>query len=184
MNKKWLSAMLTVLCLITLTGSAFAWSGRADVEGKPDELNHKGYYIWQDNSGFHIWTTNVGRDRVYSGVIRTDGEIHRVRGNRLEQGDSFRFYNDEQSDRTWFRDSEGEKRRHFIFGRNELDTEQDRIRFKFDNDGGSDGLNFSVRGASYLEFDLYVDGKPVSRKQVYIGEEGWHPTSNHFKFVQ
>lgn len=189
MKQKWLSVVLTGLFLIALTGSAFAWSGKADVSGKPSEINQKnsqpGYYIWQDGQEFHIWTATNNRKHVFNGVIRTDGNFNRVQGNRLERGDSFKFYDDDkQPARSWFKAFEGERGRHFAFDRREVDTDQDSIRFKFDNTGGADGLTFRVSNATYVDFDLYVDGRPVPRKQIYIGEDGWHPTSAHFKLVK
>jgi len=86
-KKQWLSVVLVGFFLIALTGSALAWSGKADVDGKPVQFSPggpKGYYIWQDDHGFHIWTTTRGEEHVFSGVIRTDGRIYHVRGHRLE----------------------------------------------------------------------------------------------------
>src|SRR6266511_5480935 len=106
MRKNWLIISLVGLFLIALTGNALAWSPR--VEGKPDEFRPggmKGYYIWHDDNGLHLWTTTRGREHVFSGVIRTDGNFVQVRGHRLEGDDRFTNYSDVQ-DRHWFHGEE------------------------------------------------------------------------------
>lgn len=183
MKKKWFSAILVGLFIVALTGSAFAWSGKADISGKPDELSsygQEGYYIWQDNNGFHIWTTTRGEEHVFSGVIRTDGDFFHIRGHRLEQGDSFKDYSEVQG-RTWF-DAQGKNRgNRFSIGGREVSHEGDKIRFKFETTGGSDGINFRVSNANFVAFDLYIDGHPINRKKINIGEESWHPQSPSFR---
>jgi len=183
MKKQWLVLTMVSLFLIALTGSAFAWSGRADVEGKPTEFNpggHKGYYIWQDDQGFHVWTTTHGEEHVFSGTIHTDGIFEHIRGHRLEDGDSFNAYSDIQ-EKFWFRFSDGDSNFHFSLGGREVNIEHDKIHFKFDNSGGSDGLNFRIRDARYIDFDLFVDGQPVPRRDIFISNSNWHPYSNQFR---
>lgn len=169
--------------MIVLTGSVFAWSGKADVSGKPDDFSSRsraGYYIWQDDDGFHIWTTARGAEHVFSGVIRTDGNLFNVRGHRLEGGDSFKKYDDIR-EKSWFDDRNKSKGKGFsAFGRH-VDYDKDQIRFKFETTSGSEGLNFRINNADYIEFDLYIDGYPINRKAIHIGENGWHPNSNKFR---
>lgn len=186
MKKKWLISILVGIFLMAFAGSAFAWSGRADVDGKPVQFypgGPKGYYIWQDEHGFHIWTTTRGEEHVFSGAIRTDGRFYHVRGHRLEDGDSFNIYSDIQ-ERFWFKFSEGDDGRHFSFGGREVDLEHDKIHFKLDNAGGSDGINFRIKDASYIDFDLFVDGHPIPRSEIHIGDSGWHPVAHNFRLNQ
>lgn len=186
MKKKWLISMVIGLFLITLTGSAFAWSGRADAEGKPDQFypgGARGYYIWQDEHGFHIWTTTHGEQHVFSGTIYTDGKLYHVRGHHLEDGDSFHVYSDIQEN-FWFKFTEGDNGNHFSFGGREVNLENDKIHFKFDTAGGSDGLNFRIRDAHYIDFDLFVDGHPIPHREIHISDVGWHPESHHFRLYQ
>lgn len=186
MRKKWLSLVLVGLFLIALTGSAFAWAGKADVNGKPVQFypgGPKGYYIWQDENGFHIWTTTRGEEHVFSGVIQTDGKIFHVRGHRLEDGDSFNVYGDIQ-ERSWFRFSEGDGNTRFAVGGREVTLEQDKIHFKFENAGGSDGLNFRIKDATYIDFVLLIDGRPIHSREIHISDSGWHPEGHHFRLYQ
>ena len=186
MKKKWFSAILVGLFILALTGSAFAWSGKADISGKPDEFSpngREGYYIWQDNSGFHIWTTTRGERHVFSGVIRTDGKLSRVKGHSLEQGDSFKDYSELQG-RYWFDSQEKNRGNRFSTGGREVNQENDKLNFKFNTTGGSDGLNFRVSNARFVDFDLYIDGRPIQRKKIHIGEDSWHPQSHNFRFYQ
>lgn len=186
MKKKGLIFALVGIFLIALTGSAFAWSGRADIGGKPEQFypgGHIGYYIWQDEHGFHIWTTTRGVEHVFSGSIRTDGRLEHVRGHRLDDGDSFNVYGDVQ-ERSWFKFSEGDNGRFFSLSGREVNLENDKIHFKFDNAGGSDGLNFRIRDAHFIDFDLFVDGHPISHRDIFISNNGWHPMDHHFRLDQ
>jgi hypothetical protein len=179
MKKKWLILSLVGLLLMALTSSAFAWSPK--LEGRPDQFHPggaKGYYIWHDDTGFHIWTTTRGAEHVFSGVIRTDGDFFRVRGHRLENEDSFKDYSDIR-DRHWF-NAETNDKRHFIAKGREVDYANDKIRFKFETAGGSDGLNFRVKDARSVTFELYMDGKRINPHEIYIGDHGYHPDRSQF----
>lgn len=184
MRKTWLTGMVAAVLLVLLTGSAFAWSG--DLMGKPDQFYPsaaKGYYIWKDNYGFHVWTTTHGNEHVFSGTIRTDGTFQHVRGHRLEDGDSFKTYEDVQ-EKHWFDFSFNDRENHFAFGGREVALENDKIHFKFHTAGGSDGINFHIRDASFVEFDLFVDGQPVPSREIHIGQDGRHPDSHRFRLNQ
>jgi hypothetical protein len=184
MKKKWLIVSLLSMFLFALTSSAFAWS--PNLNGKPDQFypdGPKGYYIWHDEHGFHLWTTTRGEEHVFSGVIRTDGRFFHVRGHRLEAGDSLKVYSDVQ-DKFWFNFSEDNVENHFAFVGREVNMENDKIHFKFDTTGGSDGLNFRVKDASFIDFDLFIDGHPIPHRKIYIGDRGWHPDSHNFKVYE
>lgn len=58
------------------------------------------------------------------------------------------------------------------------------MRFKFETAGGSDGLNFRINDANYVDFDLYIDGHPINHKKIHIGESSWHPYSHSFRIYQ
>jgi len=184
--KKRLIVMLVGLFLMAFTGSVFAWSGNADISGKPDDFStggHKGYYIWQDDEGFHIWTTTRGEEHVFSGVIRTDGDIVALRGQNLERNDIVQT--DENHNRHSLFDAfDRGIGNAFNHGDREIKTQRDQIRFKFDTTGGSDGLNFNLRNARYIDFDLYIDGHPINRREIHISESAWHPTASKFRLNQ
>lgn len=186
MKKKWLIITLVGLFIMSFTGSVFAWSGSANIEGKPDQFQinrAKGYYIWQDEKGFHIWTTTRSEEHTFTGVIRTNGEFLHVKGQNLERGDSFKVNSDDQG-RPWFKSSDNKGKHFFSFGGREMDYENDKIQFKFATTGGMDGINFQVKDASFIDFDLYMDGRPISRKEIYISDSGWHPQSHKFRLIR
>ena len=181
MKKKLLVSVLIGLFVIVLSGSAMAWSGRADIEGSPAEFkpgDNNGYYVWHDGHGFHIWTSARWQGHVFSGVIKTDGRFVNVRGNRLESGDSYRVNNDIKDN--WFEARHGSANRFSSAGR-DVSCDNAAIRFKFDTARGSDGLNFKTSNANYVEFELFIDGKPAARRAISLGDESWHPRSYNFK---
>lgn len=144
--------LILVLTLLACSSYAFAWSPR--VEGKPDMFRPgeiKGYFIWHNENGLHIWTTTRGREHVFSGVIRTDGRFIDIKGQRLEHDDFYR-----------------------------VDNDRNRISFRDTTDGGIDGLNFKVANGSHVHFDLYMDGHKIDPQEIYIGNEGWHPEYSDF----
>lgn len=60
----------------------------AFTEGDPGRLAREsrlGYYIWHDDEGWHVRWTTAGRDRAFSGTIRTNGEFRDVERVRLER---------------------------------------------------------------------------------------------------
>lgn len=150
--KKLSMFMVAVFTLVALTGSAFAWPGY--LEGKPDGMrarDARGYFIWNDNQGIHLFTAAQGREQVYSGVIRTDGKFVNVDDFRTEAGDHIR-----------------------------VSRERDTIWFKFTTGKGLDGLNFNIRGGERVQFDLNMDGRQVSRQMIFLGNNGKHPRDNNF----
>jgi hypothetical protein len=183
MKRKLLGTVCLGLLIIALSGSALAWSGRAVLDGKPVQFNpgaSYGYYVWQDDHGFHIWTSVRGQQHIYSGDIKTDGVFYRVSGHRLESDDSFKVYSDIQ-EHYWFKFSEGDTGKHFFVDGRTVDLEKNRIHFSFNNTVGSDGLNFRVRDANYIEFNLFVDGRPVAPRDIHISATGWHPGAHDFR---
>jgi ribosomal protein S4 len=107
----------------------------------------------------------------FTGVIRTNGKSLHVKGQSLERGDSFKVNSDDQG-RPWFKSSDNKSKHFFSFGGCEIDYENDKIQFKFATTGGLDGINFQVKDASFIDFDLYMDGRPISRKEIYISDSG------------
>jgi len=145
--------LILVLTLLACSSYAFAWSPRG--EGKPDMFRPgeiKGYFIWHNEHGIHIWTTTRSREHVFSGVIRTDGKFIDVRGQRLEHDD---FY--------------------------KVDNDRNKIVFRdITAGGGIDGLNFKIVDGERVNFDLFMDGEKIDPREIYIGENGWHPAHSDF----
>lgn len=138
--------------LITVCSTAFAWAPRID--GRPDSFDPgstKGYFIWHDDNGFHMWTTTKGYQHHFSGVIRTDGRFVDVHGRRLETDD-------------WYR----------------VGPERHELKFEFTTAGGEDGVNFRIEGGDRVNFDLFIDGHRINPEEICIGSRGWHPERSDF----
>ena len=146
---KKLSCLVVLTCfLVTLSGTAFAWSDRS--EGRPQQ-NPPSLSIWHDRSDeFHVKSTNLRRQHVFSGVIQTDGRFYDVDDKDLENGD-------------------------FI----KVDRDRNTIRFRFTGHG-TDEVNFRVRRGDNLTFNLNRDGRDMPSHEIFIGRQGWHPRDNKF----
>lgn len=150
--KKLTVLLLVALTLVAMSSYAFAWAPRD--QGRPDAFrpgDSRGYFIWHDYDGLHIWTSTRGARHEFSGVIRTDGAFFDVQGKRLEGDDFFR-----------------------------VDRDRDTIQFRFETAGGADGINFRIDGGSYANFDLFIDGHRIDPGEIYIGDRNWHPRHSDF----
>lgn len=151
--KKLFPMFIISMLVLSFCSSAFAWAPLA--EGKPDTFDpgaSRGYYIWHDDNGLHMWTTTRGKQHEFSGVIRTNGKFINTHSQRLEMGD---FY--------------------------KVDSDRDMITFKFTTAGGEDGLNFRIAGGNYADFDLFIDGHRIDPREIHIGDRGWHPRHSDFR---
>jgi hypothetical protein len=168
--KKFAAFLVLAFTLVALSTSAFAWGPKIDE--KPDTLrpgHSQGYFIWRDQTGFHLWTTTRGQRHVFTGTITTDGDRFEVRSQGLENGNDRPFGNLFNKNRRNRQDSV------------KVDNDRDTIRFRFENDGSDlDGINFRVAGGSKVKFDLYLDGRRIDPNEIFIGEEGWHPGRSAF----
>jgi hypothetical protein len=149
---KKLSFLVVLTCfLVSLSGTAFAWSDRS--EGRP-YLPHFGgpsLSIWHDRDDeFHVKSTNLRGQNIFTGVIQTDGRFYNVNERNLENGD-------------------------FI----KLDRDRNVIRFRFTG-RGFDEFSFKVRKGDTLRFTLNKDGRDMPSKQIVIGKDAWHPRDNRF----
>jgi hypothetical protein len=140
--------------LVTLSGTAFAWSDRS--EGRPAQslgqlMNIPSISIWHDRKDeFHIKSANLRNQHVFTGVIQTDGRFYNINQKELENGD-------------------------FV----KVDRDHNTIRFRFTG-RGIDEINFNVKGGDTVKLDLYKDGHEMPSKNIFIGKKGWHPKDNKF----
>lgn len=147
-----MAAAVFAAVLVLAAGTALAWF--APVEGVPAALQQggeRGYFIWQDMDGMHVRVQTNMFAIPFSGKIKTDGHFAAVHGKRLEPGDHY-----------W------------------LDNDKNTLTFKFLVAGGGDGIDFKVMGGSHLAFELYMGGNPVNPAEIYLGREGWRPSSHSF----
>jgi hypothetical protein len=152
--KRKIGLVLLLLTLFWVHSYAFA-SYSTNFEGKPKLFNpgnSLGYFMWQDKDGFHLRTTSSGMEHVFSGTIHTNGRFENIFGKTSETNDYSR-----------------------------VNEEWDKITFKFTNSGRESGIDLSLKGGTYITFDLFMDDNPMNPENIFIGSDGWHPGS--FKFT-
>lgn len=152
---KKLSILVLFTCfLVTVSGNAFAWSDRA--EGRPEQslrqmMHIPSLSVWHnDKNEFHLKSTSLRSQHVFTGLIRTDGRFYDIEEKDMENGD-------------------------FV----KVDRKRDTIRFRLTG-RGVDEISFKVRNADFVKFDLYKDGDEMPRENIFIGKKGWHPRENRF----
>ena len=125
-----------------------AWPAWTD--GRPGR--DPGVTVWHNATGWHVRVAhNTIRDRVFSGVIRTTGELVDVEAVRLEKND------------------------YLVVG-----PERHALRFRFNNYGGTDGFDFTTHCAPFLQFGFASDGHAVPTARISIGAGGRHPAHDPF----
>lgn len=152
---KKLSSLLVLACfLVTLSGTAFAWSDRS--EGRPDQTPGQMFRgpslsVWHDrNDEFHVKSTNFRGQHTFTGVIQTDGRFYDIDEKETESGDYIT-----------------------------VDRDRNTIRFRFTG-RGMDELNFKVRHGDTVRFNFSRDGHDMPTKEIFVGKNGWHPRDNRF----
>lgn len=165
--KRITAIFVLVFTLVALSVPAFAWGPRLDVKPAAFKAGQsRGYFIWRDQNGFHLWTATNGQRHVFSGTITTDGNRFDLKTSSLEN-------NNRHSGHPFF--LKGGK------DRVQIDNNRDTIRFRFDSSGkDADGITFKAVGGNRVKFDLYIDGKRINPNEIYIGGEGWHPGNSIF----
>lgn len=144
--------MVIIFVLICLSGYALA-AQSSKLGGQPTMFKvgeNTGYFMWQDKEGLHLRTTSETR-HVFSGVIRTNGRFENVFGKMTEPDDYAR-----------------------------VNEERDEINFKFTTAGGEAGLDLSLKGGTYIKFDLSMDGEGADPANIFVGRDGWHPGDYKF----
>jgi hypothetical protein len=143
-------AALTALALIT--GAAFAWTGH--VQGRPASFSAggtDGYYVWHDDDGLHLRTTDSSGVFKYTGILRTNGTFADVNPVRLEPDDKFEVLDGGHT-----------------------------LHFQFVTAEGVDGLDFRVDGGTRVRFALERDGHLIDTSNIFLGEDSVHPKHNPF----
>lgn len=122
----------------------------APTQGQPPRS--PGVAVWHDGTGWHVRVThNTLHDRVFSGEIATTGELVAVRGYQLERNDALT-----------------------------VGPGKHVLRFRLNNYGHIDGVDFATACAPQLEFGLVTDGQMVPVARIAIGADSHHPAHNPF----
>jgi len=119
-------------------------------DGRPSR--DPGVTVWHDAHGWHVRVThNTLHDRVFSGEIRTTGELVDVHAVRLEGNDFLTVGPDRHT-----------------------------LRFRFNNYGGTDGFDFGTHCAPFLGLGFLSDGHVVPTARISIGATARHPAHDPF----
>ncbi len=110
-----------------------------------------GYYVWHNAGGWHLRTHGPGQRHHFVARLHTDGVFADV--------DTVCF---ESRDRVAILDG------------------GHTLVFDVHTHNWTDGVNFRVRGGSYLRFALALDGKLVPTDAIHLGPAGKHPPRNPF----
>ncbi len=111
-----------------------------------------GVRLWHDSAGWHIRVTHSSvHDRVFIGEIVTTGTLIDVKPVRLEKNDYVR-----------------------------LGTNSHTLAFRFNNYGGTDGVDFATHCAPFLEFGFAADGHELSVTHISIGATAHNPYFDPF----
>jgi hypothetical protein len=146
------AAIAAVTGIALIAGAALAWTGH--VEGKPVSFSAggtDGYYVWHDDDGLHLRTTDSAGVFAYSGTIRTNGTFVNVDPVRLEADDDVEVLDGGKT-----------------------------IRFQFKTAEGIDGINFEVSDGSTVRFSLRRDGARIDAGNIFLGEDSVHPKHDPF----
>src|SRR5262245_13156997 len=122
-------------------------------KGKPEFTagENKGYYIWQDDDGWHLRWTTKGKPIVYAGTLTCSGDFTDFKPVKKEKGEIIKKES------------------------NKL------LRFDTRTEGGIDGLDFRLSPSTRtVTFDLNMDGAKASATYVKVGRNKTHPTTVPF----
>lgn len=143
---------VALVAFFWLGASVFAWGSR--IEGKPASFeagSTGGYYIWHDDGGFHLRTTDPeGVESHFTGTLTTNGAFHDLTAIRAEPDDKVTQIGD------------------------------GTIVFDLHTFSGVDGFDFKIRGGDRVAFDLQRDGHQIGVEHIFLGKDSAHPDSNPF----
>lgn len=76
---------------------------------------------------------------------------------------------------------------YFVYGQRHLEggdvtlrRDGHKLHFAFSNFGGVDGVDLFVRCASYVKFNIRMNGEQLGTDQIVIGGDSAHPEANPF----
>jgi hypothetical protein len=114
-----------------------------------------GYYIWGGDDDIHVRTHGPGGQHHFVARITSNGVFENVDSVRLENRDSVRVVDGGHT-----------------------------LVLDFHTYDATDGVNFDVRGGSYVTFDLELDGHQIHTDRIFLGANRHHPRSNPFTILR
>jgi hypothetical protein len=123
------------------------WKGDPKVDFAPAQ----GYFIWQDDNGWHVRWTTKGKKVRFEGSVEADGKIEQFEAVSADKKDLIRRVGN------------------------------DEISFSTRTQAGVDGFNFRLsKGVDYLQFNLTLDGRVPDRTAVKLGSKKLNPPGGPF----
>ena len=123
------------------------------IAGKPAALDTNsgvGYFIWNDDTGFHVQTASYGTKHEFTGTITTDGKIENIFGKFDSQNGSFNL------------------------------DKSNKVTFSFTDNNNTAGMDFHLKNASFIKFNLLIDGVKAESENISLGKDNWHPGNSEF----
>ena len=151
-NVSRIAVLALVLAALAMASAAVAapkeyWRGRPDFAAGET----RGYFVWQDDEGWHVRWTTKGGAHIFSGTATCDGEFMHFKSIGKEKNDLVR------------KDS------------------NNRIKFDAKSEGAIDGFDFALSPSTQkITFDLKMDGKSAPLQEVRIGGKKERPNSMPF----
>jgi hypothetical protein len=147
-----LMAILSATALLAITSMA-ALASTDSLAGEPTLTSDKpvGYYIWHNESGWHLRTHGPGDQHHFTATLRSNGEFRDVDSVRTESRDDVAVLDGGHT-----------------------------LRLDFRTYDWTDGVNFRVRGGTWLRFALRLDGELIGTEEIYLGSMEQHPENNPF----
>lgn len=151
MRNRYLAMLITVIFLSAMGSAALAGTM---YQGRPaayDSGGTAGYYIWQEGNRWYVQTANNGTQRLFTGMIETDGtftDVSTLASERVERA--------------------------------AVDVRSQKIEFHFNSMAKNDGLSFTLLNSQNATLTLYIDGAPVSPASIFLGRQNRHPNSHSF----
>lgn len=149
-NKRWV-LFFTILFLAAMSVPALA---ATMIQGRPasiDTSTSAGYYIWQEGNRWHVRTVNAGMQRLFTGMVETDGTFSDVSTQPSEKVE-----------------------------RVAVNVRSEKIEFHFNSLAKSDGFSFTIQNSQNAKFTLYLDGLPIEPSSIHLGRQNRHPDSHTF----
>ena len=151
MRNKFLSLLMAFVFLAAIGTPVLAAPMH---QGRPtayESGSSAGYHIWQEGERWHVRTVNAGTQRLFTGMIETDGtfaDVTTVQSEKVE--------------------------------RVAVDVSRSKIEFHFNSMAKADGFSFTLQNSQNATVTLYIDGRPVDTGNVYLGRQNRHPGNHSF----
>lgn len=143
--------LAAALSLTTAPAKNDPWDGKPSFEAGES----KGYFIWNDDEGWHVRWTTKNKKHAFSGTLTCDGSF--VRYEAVSKG-----------------------KKDFI-----KQTGKSRIEFDAQVDGGKDGFDFQLTSSTAtITFDLEIDGKAAPIDSVKMGSGKTRPAAVPFTITR